>query len=148
MRSISFLVAILFAGLASAQSSVESYPRVMQSEDSAVSSPLQHATTTVGTTASDPMTVTGVPSAGTPIVWMLLQNRSAVGGTILCYTARRASEACAAAGAITCSGAATDGTVLLPQQSVAVKYDPRAVRICVVGSAAGSPYSSTAEVVR
>jgi len=138
------------AGVAIAQSATETYPRVEQSEHSAIASALQRTTSTVGTTPAAPQVVTGIPTVGTPVVWTLLQNREASGGDNLCWTT--AIGACPAAAAMTCTGAATDAILLVPgQSSDPIKWVPTgtsAVVLCIVGSAAGVAYHASSEVVR
>lgn len=143
MRGLLLVVACLAVGALSSSDAMatEPYPRVEQTESSAIATSLVRETGAVGTTIDDVTpTVSATP---TMVVWGLLQNLEISGGDDLCYTL---STSCASSG-LTCNGTATDGIRIYPRGSQPVKYAPKNVHLCIVGSAAGVAFHMSSEVI-
>ena len=124
---------------------LEKTPRVEQTEMSAISSALVRETSTVGTSPVDDVTPTVVATTEM-VVWSVIQNNEASGGDDVCWTTVARGTACTASG-LTCSGAATDGIRIRPLESQTVKYAPASVRLCIVASAAATPFHVSSEVI-
>jgi hypothetical protein len=147
------VVVFVVVGLAAfAAVAVETYPRVMQTADSAIERELEHNTDTVDTTPEDPTGIT--PGSGfsfVAVVQTLLQNTD--GTDNLCWTVKPASSPCdesvdgGPSDNITCDGSSTDGSRLTPGQTVPISWRPNLVRVCVVGSTASVSYNATSEII-
>lgn len=138
-----FIVAVI--AWASKADALEKTPRVEQTEMSAISSALVRETSTVGTSPVDDVTPTVVATTEM-VVWSVIQNNEASGGDDVCWTTVAVGSTCAAS-TLTCSGAATDGIRIRPLESQTVKYAPASVRLCIVASAAATPFHVSSEVI-
>lgn len=106
----------------------------------------ERKTTVVGTTPDDLLDtdLTSSPNQRTDAFTQLLvvSNRDSVKNICVGGVAWSGVTTCAAlcaASALTCSGAATDGSLVPPGSQRPFRYDGQSC-MCVVGSAAGSPF--------
>ncbi len=144
MRAMFASIALIFVFSAGASAEAPSGVQLDAKLDQAVVTNPEITTTTVGTDAANVITgdlaspPTGLNVADSVIQQILITNKSTTAD--LCFKTVAWASTCAASG-ITCSGASTDGQIILPRsQRVFRPAGPR--RPCVAASAGATAYQA------